>query len=131
MESVTPLNSIKKHLNGEGKVPSIVAVIKSCTPNGFGDMTVTLKVLFYSFFNSIQFNMLLIQEFEFQDPTGSIGASIHRKVFTEGGFGKDITVGSVLLLQKVLNFLLLDSFIDFVFFFLILNKTNTGCCVFT
>lgn len=58
VESVTPLNSIKKHLNGEGKVPSIVAVIKSCTPNGFGDMTVTLKVLFYSFFNSIQFNSL-------------------------------------------------------------------------
>jgi hypothetical protein len=55
VESVTPLNSIKKHLNGEGKVPSIVAVIKSCTPNGFGDMTVTLKVLFYSFFNSIQY----------------------------------------------------------------------------
>lgn len=52
--------------------------------------------------------MLLIQEFEFQDPTGSVGASIHRKVFTEGGFRKDITVGSVLLLQKVLNFLLLD-----------------------
>lgn len=81
VESVTPLNSIKKHLNGEGKVPSIVAVIKSCTPNGFGDMTVTLK-----------------------DPTGSVGASIHRKVFTEGGFRKDITVGSVLLLQKVAVF---------------------------
>lgn len=48
--------------------------------------------------------MLLIQEFEFQDPTGSVGASIHRKVFTEGGFRKDITVGSVLLLQKVAVF---------------------------
>ncbi|MCI06560.1 hypothetical protein A2U01_0027620, partial [Trifolium medium] len=27
----------------------IIAVIKSCTLNGFGDMTVTLKVLFHSF----------------------------------------------------------------------------------
>lgn len=37
----TPLNSIK---NIE-RVPLVVAVIKSCTPNGLGDMTITLKVL--------------------------------------------------------------------------------------
>ncbi|KAK2385681.1 nuclear localized protein [Trifolium repens] len=79
--SITHLSSIKKHVNGEGRVPAIVAVIKSCTPNGFGDMTVTLK-----------------------DPTGTIGASIHRKVFTKVEFGKDITVGSVLFLQKVAVF---------------------------
>ncbi|MCI19998.1 hypothetical protein A2U01_0041158, partial [Trifolium medium] len=38
------------------------------------------------------------------DPTGIIGASIHRKVFTKVEFGKDITVGSVLVLQKVAVF---------------------------
>ncbi|XP_061354664.1 uncharacterized protein LOC133299240 [Gastrolobium bilobum] len=77
---VTPLSSIKKHLHA-GRVPKVVAVIKSCTPNGFGDMMVTLK-----------------------DPTTTIGASIHRKVFKEGEFGKDITAGSVLVLQKVAVF---------------------------
>ncbi|XP_058732416.1 uncharacterized protein LOC131603954 [Vicia villosa] len=80
--SFTKLSSIKKqHRNGEGRVSRVVAVVKSCNPNGFGDMTVTLK-----------------------DPTGTIGASIHRKVFTEGEFRKDITVGSVILLQKVAVF---------------------------
>ncbi|WJX54490.1 hypothetical protein P8452_40367 [Trifolium repens] len=39
-----------------------------------------------------------------KDPTGTIGASIHRKVFTKVEFGKDITVGSVLFLQKVAVF---------------------------
>ncbi|PNX77108.1 hypothetical protein L195_g034511, partial [Trifolium pratense] len=81
LASITHLSSIKKNLNGQGRVPGIVAVIKSCTPNGFGDMTVTLK-----------------------DPTATIGASIHRKVFTKVEFGKDITVGSVLVLQKVAVF---------------------------
>ncbi|CAK8570958.1 unnamed protein product [Lathyrus sativus] len=58
--SFTNLSSIRKHLNGDGRVPSVVVVIKSCNPSGFGDMTATLK-----------------------DPTGTIGASIYRKVFTE------------------------------------------------
>lgn len=44
--SSTPLSSIKKHLS-VGRVARVVAVIKSCTPNGFGDMTVTLKVRCY------------------------------------------------------------------------------------
>ncbi|KAJ1394238.1 hypothetical protein SESBI_34341 [Sesbania bispinosa] len=78
--SATPLSSIKKHLD-VGRVHQVVAVIKSCTPNGFGDMMVTLK-----------------------DPTSTVGASIHRKVFTEGEFGKDITVGSAVVLQKVAVF---------------------------
>lgn len=42
-----------------------------------------------------------VHGFEFQDPSGTIGASVHRKVFTEGGFGKDLKAGSVLVLQKV------------------------------
>lgn len=43
--AVTPLSSIKKHLNF-GMVPHhVLAVIKSCTPNGFGDMMLTIKVI--------------------------------------------------------------------------------------
>ncbi|EOY21343.1 Uncharacterized protein TCM_012841 isoform 3, partial [Theobroma cacao] len=75
----TPLSWIKTEPKmGNRKVAQIVAVIKSCTPNGLGDLMVTLK-----------------------DPTGTIDASIHRKVLVEGGFGKDISVGTVLILQKV------------------------------
>lgn len=45
----------------------------------------------------------------FQDPTGTIGASIHHTVLSEGDFGKSITVGSVLVLQKVCYDLLFKS----------------------
>lgn len=37
----------------------------------------------------------------FQDPTGMINASIHHKVLSEGEFAKDLSVGAVLVLQKV------------------------------
>ncbi|CAK9182550.1 unnamed protein product [Ilex paraguariensis] len=77
----TPLSSIKKS-EGIGKVDKVVAVIKSSTPNGLGDMMVTLK-----------------------DPTGTVDASIHRRVFSELDFAKDICVGSVLILQKVAVFI--------------------------
>lgn len=40
-------------------------------------------------------------KFWLQDPTGTIGASIHRKALSEGEFGKNISVGAVLVLQKV------------------------------
>ncbi|XP_057441376.1 uncharacterized protein LOC130733263 [Lotus japonicus] len=76
--SATPLGAITHH---HERVDHVIGVIKSCNPNGFGDATVTLK-----------------------DPTGTVGASIHHKVFTESVFAKDITVGSVLLLQKVAVF---------------------------
>ncbi|XP_057431482.1 uncharacterized protein LOC130724301 isoform X2 [Lotus japonicus] len=76
--SATPLGAITHH---HKRVDHVIGVIKSCNPNGFGDATVTLK-----------------------DPTGTVGASIHHKVFTESVFAKDITVGSVLLLQKVAVF---------------------------
>ncbi|XP_057450822.1 uncharacterized protein LOC130742739 [Lotus japonicus] len=39
-----------------------------------------------------------------QDPTGAVDASIHRKAFTHSEFANDITVGSVLVLQKVAVF---------------------------
>ncbi|KAG2664679.1 hypothetical protein I3760_16G094200 [Carya illinoinensis] len=78
--ATAPLSSIKNGVNGE-RVAQVIAIIKSSTQNGLGDMMVTLK-----------------------DPTGTIGASIHHKVFTEGEFGKDISVGAVLVLQKVAVF---------------------------
>ncbi|MED6156033.1 hypothetical protein PIB30_010959 [Stylosanthes scabra] len=81
-DSVKPLNSLKKLLNvNVARMPLVVAVIKSCTANGFGDMMVTLK-----------------------DPTGTISASVHHETFSDGEFRKDITVGSVLVLQKVAVF---------------------------
>ncbi|CAA2973006.1 Hypothetical predicted protein [Olea europaea subsp. europaea] len=73
----TSVSSIKKCLD-VGKVDKVVAVIKSCTPNGLGGLIVTLK-----------------------DPTGTIGASIHQKVLTESEYGKDLTIGAALILQKV------------------------------
>ncbi|XP_057419168.1 uncharacterized protein LOC130713417 [Lotus japonicus] len=78
MESATPLGTITTNVE---RVESVVGVIKSCTPNGFGDAKVTLK-----------------------DPTGTVDASIHRKAFTDSEFGNAITVGSVLVLQKVAVF---------------------------
>ncbi|KAL0397289.1 UNVERIFIED_CONTAM: hypothetical protein Scaly_0177300 [Sesamum calycinum] len=59
----------------------VVAVVKSCTPNGLGGLMVLLK-----------------------DPTGTVGASIHHKVLSESEFGKNISIGSVLILQKVAVF---------------------------
>ncbi|KAL0425319.1 UNVERIFIED_CONTAM: hypothetical protein Sradi_1066700 [Sesamum radiatum] len=76
----TPITSIKKCLNA-GKVVQVVAVVKSCTPNGLGGLMVLLK-----------------------DPTGTVGASIHHKVLSESEFGKNISTGSVLILQKVAVF---------------------------
>uniref|UniRef100_A0A9I9DFT5 Homologous recombination OB-fold protein OB-fold domain-containing protein n=1 Tax=Cucumis melo TaxID=3656 RepID=A0A9I9DFT5_CUCME len=78
--SETPLNSIKNGFIDE-KVGLVVAIIKSCTSNGLGGMMVALK-----------------------DPTGTIDASIHHRVISEGIFGKDLSVGAVLILQKVAVF---------------------------
>ncbi|KAL5697347.1 hypothetical protein ACHQM5_030797 [Ranunculus cassubicifolius] len=73
------LGEIKNLRSGFLRVPQVVAIVTSCTPNGLGDLIVTLK-----------------------DPSGTIGANIHRKVVRE--FGKDISVGSVLVLQEVALF---------------------------
>lgn len=53
------LGDIKSFINN-GKVDQIVAIIKSCTPNAFGDLTVTLK-----------------------DLSGSIPGAIHHKIINE------------------------------------------------
>ncbi|GJS18591.1 hypothetical protein Tco_0413063 [Tanacetum coccineum] len=50
----------------------------SCSPNVIGDITVTMK-----------------------DLLGTIPGTIHHKVIDEGGYGKDITVGAVLILANV------------------------------
>ena len=39
-----------------------------------------------------------------KDPTRTISARVHHKAASDGEFGKDITVGSVVVLQKVAVF---------------------------
>ncbi|GJV08867.1 zinc finger, GRF-type containing protein [Tanacetum coccineum] len=60
------------------KLEKVVAVIKSCTPNALGDLTLTLK-----------------------DFSGTISDTIHYKVLTEERFAKAITVGAALILHNV------------------------------
>ncbi|GKD07766.1 ribonuclease H-like domain-containing protein, partial [Tanacetum coccineum] len=60
-----------------GKLEQVVAIIKSCTPNALGDLIVTLK---------------------------DLSGTIHHKVINKGGYRKDITVGSALILANVLVF---------------------------
>ncbi|GKF09272.1 GPCR kinase [Tanacetum coccineum] len=71
------LGDIKNFLNN-GKLDQVVAIVKSCSPNVIGDLTVTMK-----------------------DLSGTIPGTIHHKVIGEGGYGKDITVGAALILANV------------------------------
>ncbi|KAK8680099.1 hypothetical protein V6N13_109053 [Hibiscus sabdariffa] len=76
----TPLSLIKTEPKlGSRKIAQVVAIINSCTPNGLGDLMVTLK-----------------------DPTGTLDASMHGKVLVDGSFANNITVGTVLILQKAI-----------------------------
>ncbi|TVU02822.1 hypothetical protein EJB05_51670 [Eragrostis curvula] len=59
----------------------VVGVVTSCKPNGFGDLSLTLK-----------------------DPTDTICASVHRKVLSEESVGQDISVGCAIVLSKVAVF---------------------------
>ncbi|GJS65906.1 hypothetical protein Tco_0680470 [Tanacetum coccineum] len=68
---------VKKFLKN-GKLEKVVAVIKSCTSNALGDLTVTLK-----------------------DLSGTISGTIYYKVLTEERFAKAITVGAALILHNV------------------------------
>ncbi|GKF97268.1 hypothetical protein Tco_0293089 [Tanacetum coccineum] len=67
-----------KNFLKNGKLVQVVAIVKSCTPNVIGDLTVTLK-----------------------DLSSTILGTIHHKVINEGGYGKDITVGAALILVNV------------------------------
>ncbi|PWA92507.1 hypothetical protein CTI12_AA075630 [Artemisia annua] len=71
------LGDIKSHIK-KGKVDLVLAIIKSCTPNALGDLTVTLK-----------------------DLSGSLSGTIHHKIINEGGYGKDINVGAALILRNI------------------------------
>ncbi|GJW90416.1 transposase, MuDR, MULE transposase domain protein [Tanacetum coccineum] len=71
------LGDIKNFLNNE-KLEQVVAIVKSCSPNVIGDLTVTMK-----------------------DLSGTIAGTIHHKVIDEGGYEKDITAGAALILTNV------------------------------
>ncbi|GJZ13611.1 hypothetical protein Tco_0548841 [Tanacetum coccineum] len=71
---------VKKCLKNR-KLEKAIAVIKSCTPNSMGNLTVTLK-----------------------DLSGTISGTIHYKVLTEEMFTKAITVGAALILHNVFVF---------------------------
>nr|GEV96830.1 hypothetical protein [Tanacetum cinerariifolium] len=69
-----------------GKLEKVVVVIKSCTPNMLGDLTVTLK-----------------------DLSGVISGTSHYKVLNDEVYGKAISVGAVLILRNVSVFSLKSS----------------------
>ncbi|GJV49450.1 zf-CCHC domain-containing protein [Tanacetum coccineum] len=71
------LGDIKNFLKN-GNLDQVVAIVKSCSPNVIGDLTVTMK-----------------------DLSGTIPGTIHHKVIGEGGYGNDITVGAALILANV------------------------------
>ncbi|GJU00646.1 zf-CCHC domain-containing protein [Tanacetum coccineum] len=71
------LGDIKNFLKN-GKLDHVVVIVKSCSPNVFGDLTVTMK-----------------------DLSGTIPGTIHYKVIGDGGYGNDITVGAALILVNV------------------------------
>ncbi|GJV84976.1 GPCR kinase, partial [Tanacetum coccineum] len=61
-----------------GKLDQVVAIVKSCSPNDIGDLTVTMK-----------------------DLSSTIPEAIHYKVIGDGGYGKDINVGAAMILVDV------------------------------
>ncbi|GKC53613.1 hypothetical protein Tco_1076358 [Tanacetum coccineum] len=62
----------------KGKLEQVVGIVKSCSPNVLGNLIVTMK-----------------------DLLGTIPETVHYKVIGEGGYGKDITVGAVVILANV------------------------------
>ncbi|GJT11406.1 probable transmembrane ascorbate ferrireductase 4 [Tanacetum coccineum] len=56
----------------------VITIVKSCSPNAIGDLTLTMK-----------------------DLSGTIPRTIHYKVIGEGGYGKDITVGAAIILDNI------------------------------
>ncbi|GKE57205.1 reverse transcriptase zinc-binding domain-containing protein [Tanacetum coccineum] len=71
------LGYIKTFLKN-GKLEQVVAIIKSCSLNALGNLKVTVK-----------------------DLSCTLTGSIHYKVINEEGYGKEITVGSVIILVNV------------------------------
>nr|GEY23934.1 hypothetical protein [Tanacetum cinerariifolium] len=77
---VEDVGNIKNFLKN-GKLNQVIAIIKSCSPNALGDLTLTLK-----------------------DLPGTLYGTIHYKVLVEEGYGQDITPKASLLLHNVLVF---------------------------
>ncbi|GKE13476.1 zf-CCHC domain-containing protein [Tanacetum coccineum] len=71
------LGDIKNFLKNE-KLEQVVAIVKSCSSNIIGDLTVTMK-----------------------DLSGTIPGTIHHKVIGDRGYGKDITIGAVMIFANV------------------------------
>ncbi|GKF50969.1 GPCR kinase [Tanacetum coccineum] len=71
------LGDIKKFLKN-GKLDQVVTIVKSCSPNVIGNLIVTMK-----------------------DLIRTIPETIHYKVIGEGDYGKEITVGTALILANV------------------------------
>ncbi|QCE02206.1 hypothetical protein DEO72_LG8g217 [Vigna unguiculata] len=67
--------------NKTGILPFVACIVKQCNPNGLGDMQICVK-----------------------DPTGTVWASVHWKVLLHPEYGRDLTVGAVLLLNTVTTF---------------------------
>nr|GEX96245.1 hypothetical protein [Tanacetum cinerariifolium]GEX96258.1 hypothetical protein [Tanacetum cinerariifolium] len=74
------LGDIKNFLKNR-KLEQVVAIIKSCTSNAHGDLTVNVK-----------------------DLSSTIADAIHHKVINEEGYGNDITIERDLILANVLVF---------------------------
>ncbi|GJW43505.1 GPCR kinase [Tanacetum coccineum] len=70
-----------KNFLKNGKLDQVIAIVKSCSLNVIGDLTLTMK-----------------------DLSGTIPGTIYHKVIGEGRYGKDITIGAVLILANVLVF---------------------------
>nr|GEY94865.1 GPCR kinase [Tanacetum cinerariifolium] len=66
-----------------GKLELVDGIVKSCSPNMLGDLNVTMKHF-----------------------SGTIPETIHHKVIGKGGYGKNITVGTAMILTNVSVFLL-------------------------
>ncbi|GJW79514.1 transposase, MuDR, MULE transposase domain protein [Tanacetum coccineum] len=71
------LGDIDNNLKKE-KLDQVVAIVKSCSPNALGELTVTIK-----------------------DLSGTIHGSIHYKVISEGSYRKGITVEAAMILVNV------------------------------
>nr|GEX32439.1 hypothetical protein [Tanacetum cinerariifolium] len=81
-KAIEDVGDIKNFLNN-GKLDQVVAIVKSCSPNVTGDLTVTMK-----------------------DLSDTIPGIIHHKVVDKGGYENDITVGAALIVANVSVFLL-------------------------
>nr|GFA34829.1 hypothetical protein [Tanacetum cinerariifolium] len=63
------------------KLEQVFGIVKSCSPNVIGDLTMTIK-----------------------DLLGTTPGTIHYKVIGEGSYGKNITVGAAMILVNVFVF---------------------------